>query len=81
VKTREEAQRPAKKFSEENYWKHIRVLHCVNHKQFLFEILNRRSSNSGPKSDADIWQPPTCVQKNKENPALCTAVIAVYFLA
>lgn len=28
-----------------------------------------------------MWIAPICVQKNKENPALCTAVIAVYFLA
>lgn len=28
-----------------------------------------------------MWISPICVQKNKENPALCTAVIAVYFLA
>lgn len=59
----------------------MHVSHYVNHKQFLFEISNTRSSNSGPKPDADIWQSPICVQKNKENPALCTAVIAVYFLA
>lgn len=47
----------------------------------MFEISNTSSSNSGPKPDADIWQSPICVQKNKENPALCTAVRAVYFLA
>lgn len=43
------------------------VLHCVNHKQFLFEISNIRSSNSGHKTDVDIWQSQICVQKNKEN--------------
>lgn len=69
-----------KKVGEKN-WKHICVSHDVNCEEFLFEISNTRSSNSGPKPDADIWQSPICVQKNKENPALCTAVIAVYFLA
>lgn len=79
-----EDQRGSSKHREkvgEKNWKYIRVSHDVNCEQFVFEISDTRSSNSGPKPDADIWQSPICVQKNKENPALCSAVIAVCFLA